>query len=288
MSLKLANASIGILKVLTGYASEAFYFGVAHPIRRNRTVEIISGTRSTGVVTMPGDTPYVSPIFTSCREVFTSSMRRLIAGMCVETMKTDKIRMLIWHKHRRSGHNNTSGGKNVLKAFNIIEKEKGWKPSRLYKVKTNVKEKPHLPVDCYLFIGPRQWISSPYMASLYALLTRIILKRSLVVKDGYKNLIFDDLEDLTRKIKSTRLVDAAKLYSKKNENSNWRVIIDNYEKLHKGGVNFRWLDCVNRAGSQDIRYQAKIHRLFSDGPDSLINNVSYNNKMQKRYNRLLV
>ena len=89
-------------------------------------------------------------------------------------------------------------------------------------------------------------------------------------------------------IESTRLVDAAKLYSKKNENSNWRVIIDNYEKLHKGGVDFRWLDCANRAGPQDIRYQAKIHRLFSDGPDSLINNVSYNNKMQERYNRLLV
>ena len=283
MSLKLLNTDIGVLKVLTGYDAEIMYFSLSHPISRNKTIKVVSGTRSMQLSL--GEEPLVSPIFTTCREVFTSSIRRLMAGMCLESIKPDKLRMLIFYKHRSRCKNNKPAGKNVLNAFNVIEKEKGWKPSKVYKVKTITKELPNLLVDCYLFIGPRQWISSPYMASLYALLTRIILRKSLNEKEGSKNLIFDDLDDLTRKIENIKLRDVERLYARNNEESDWRVIIDNYETLHKGNVAFRWFsDAVKNSSGYTT---SNINRLFSDGPDSLINDMSYNGKMQERYNEIL-
>lgn len=280
MDLTLRNTDIGVLKVLTGFDTEALYFGMVHPIKRDRTIRIISGAANT----LSNHISSSSPVFTTCREVFTGSTRTSIAGMCFETVKTNKMRMLIWHKHRPAFYDNTCGEKNVLKAFNIIEKEKGWKLSRLYKIK-NVKTGPLLDTDCHLFIGPRQWISSPYMASLYALLARIILKRSLVIPRKSKTWAFNDLKDLTSKIKSIECPDVSALYNPSNKDSNWRVIIDNYEELHKGGIRSRWLNGANKNSGN---YHSNVHKLFADGPDRLIRGCSYSCKMQEKYNELLV
>ena len=268
MKVKLNNNKIDIIRLLAGYPAVATYFGLVHPISKQRTITIIDGGDK-GVTGRP------TPMFHTCREVMNNYVRRAKANLCTDDIKLDKARMLVWHRDLKSKHK--CDEKSVLKVLNCIEEERGWDMTRVHEVNMGIPENKTINTDSFLFIGPKQWTSSPYMMGIYMLLIRAMLKVSTTPS---KMIVFDDINTLTQGLakNSVRNKDIDKL---KYKNKSWRMIIDNYKLLHVGGVRTCWF---GDKGYKELC--ASLYELFGDGPDSLIAGNSRSEVMQKRFNKL--
>ena len=266
MRVKLSNNRVPPIRSLISYPSICTHFGLVHPISKRRTITLIDGSSN------PGTTSY---ILHTCREVINSTIRKIRAGMCNGSTKFDKVRLLVFYRDSKNKHR--CDKTDVLKVLNCIEKEKGWKITRVHKVDMDMPEAERVYTDSFLFVGPKQWVASPYMMGIYMLLIRSILKFSTTPN---RMIVFDDIDTLIKGIyeNSGRSKDISKL---NNKDKGWNMIVDNYKPLHVGGESTCWFE----NGKKDELVQ-NVYNMFSDGPDSLIAGCSHNKVIQKSFNKL--
>ena len=280
------------------YMTVGLYFGITTPISKQRTVSLYKTILSAeklmnlGMVPNEANTLANSSIsrmlnLTTCREIITNFVRKSFADIYEETTKLDKLRLFLCDvRHKRYQMRKSPQYSHVVKALNVIEREKGWKPTRMYNVDVCLENKSeNIVANPCMLIAPKQWIYSPYALSMYLLLLRFIL--NLYIYTDVKKAP-NDIEDLTKILKNCTTdgcsmfkSDQHYLYGPKNRN--WRLLLDNFDEIHQGNKKEHWLLGLIEA----TNYYRTISSLYTDGLDKLFYSKPYNSIIGERFDKIV-
>lgn len=122
--------------------------------------------------------------WTMCREILSNRIRSCFTHKHC-SVDRNVMRLLILFRNKTKSAEKIAE-KNInrsLKIINSFEKELCWNSSRLFKVET--------PAEYFIYLlrGPRQWMTSPYAVSLYALLARMGKYSDFDTFDTYEQFI---------------------------------------------------------------------------------------------------
>jgi len=306
VDLHVNKVGMDRLKYMTH--AEGLSFSLASPIRKNRTVYLYTTDVSRQSLLERGEseinTRYVVDSasggnipLTDCREMLTNHVRTAYAGVYSNKCRLDKFRLVVFDTYDKIWQNGyyKKGEKRkkaadfvyVVKALNVIEKAKGWKPTYPYKISLYDNHQTGCAVtNSYLLIAPKQWIDSPYMTSLYLLLVRILvlLSRHSLLKSG-----FDDIDDIDYKLRCvekeqgrhTRLTEDIHMLSGTFK-KDWRILVNHSEEIHKGSKRQHWISGIG----ETCGYYVRLSELYTDGLDRLLIGHPFNRIIGDRFEKI--
>lgn len=173
-------------------------------------------------------------IFTSCRETFCANIRHKHNGTRLERglskINTNRLYVLITFGGGHSNKEILCKMTKSLKLINSFERYYKWPISKI-KLANDKRESVDMPA--ILFIGNRNWGVSPYLVSLYTLLTRLgkypWLTDTIVNETDHKKLIAKLKKVCSAKKHSFR--DAMHIHTSMNMAN---ILMCNHDELFKG------------------------------------------------------
>lgn len=110
----------------------------------------------------------------SCRESLTNfiadGFRNNVYSNNCSLIDKEAMRLLVMFKKEGAGRLVKENLERGVRIVNFFERKMGWRLSEISKARDK-----NIPSHCYIYVllGPKQWMTSPHMVSLYTLLIRV-------------------------------------------------------------------------------------------------------------------